>query len=141
KKTLYLCKDRYSREKGAGSVAFFNPDYAVGIVTRVEKPQRNEKLERFCAEGIFVNMLRSKIVKRSLQQGVSGRSRWLLHNLGLIQRKDSRGLRIDHRKNLIHCVPVGTALFLQLLSFSQPAKKVSQLFGIVRSKGKSLSKN
>ncbi|MFO8166196.1 MAG: hypothetical protein R6T98_16870, partial [Desulfatiglandales bacterium] len=40
-----------------------NPDYAVGIVTRVEKPQRNEKLERFCAEGIFVNMLRSKIVK------------------------------------------------------------------------------
>ncbi|MFO8164040.1 MAG: hypothetical protein R6T98_05855 [Desulfatiglandales bacterium] len=44
----------------------FNPDYAVGIVTRVEKPQRNAKLERFCAEGIFVNMLRSKIVKRSL---------------------------------------------------------------------------
>ncbi|MFO8164696.1 MAG: hypothetical protein R6T98_09205 [Desulfatiglandales bacterium] len=43
-----------------------NPDYAVGIVTRVEKPQRNEKLERFCTEGIFVNMLRSKIVKRSL---------------------------------------------------------------------------
>ncbi|MFO8162943.1 MAG: hypothetical protein R6T98_00225 [Desulfatiglandales bacterium] len=42
---------------------FFNPDYAAGIVTRVEKPQRNEKLERFCAEGIFVNMLRSKIVK------------------------------------------------------------------------------
>ncbi|MFO8165074.1 MAG: hypothetical protein R6T98_11145 [Desulfatiglandales bacterium] len=63
----------------------FNPDYAVGIVTRVEKPQRNEKLERFCAEGIFVNMLRSKIVKRALQQGFSGRSRWLLHNLGLIQ--------------------------------------------------------
>ncbi|MFO8163278.1 MAG: hypothetical protein R6T98_01950 [Desulfatiglandales bacterium] len=45
---------------------FFNPDYAAGIVTRVEKPQRNEKLERFCAEGILVNMLRSKIVKRSL---------------------------------------------------------------------------
>ncbi|MFO8165310.1 MAG: hypothetical protein R6T98_12380 [Desulfatiglandales bacterium] len=59
-----------------------NPDYAVGIVTRVEKPQRNEKLERFCAEGIFVNTLRSKIVKRALQQGFSGRSRWLLHNLG-----------------------------------------------------------
>ncbi|MFO8165747.1 MAG: hypothetical protein R6T98_14605 [Desulfatiglandales bacterium] len=63
----------------------FNPDYAVGIVTRVEKPQRNEKLERFCAEGILVNMLRSKIVKRALQQGFSGRSRWLLHNLGLTQ--------------------------------------------------------
>ncbi|MFO8164333.1 MAG: hypothetical protein R6T98_07355 [Desulfatiglandales bacterium] len=43
----------------------FIPDYAVGIVTRVEKPQRNEKLERFCAEGIFVNMLRSKIVKQA----------------------------------------------------------------------------
>ncbi|MFO8165569.1 MAG: hypothetical protein R6T98_13690 [Desulfatiglandales bacterium] len=40
-------------------------------------------MERFCAEGIFVNMLRSKIVKRALQQGFSGRSRWLLHNLGL----------------------------------------------------------
>ncbi|MFO8164913.1 MAG: hypothetical protein R6T98_10335 [Desulfatiglandales bacterium] len=63
---------------------YFIPDYAVGIVTRVEKPQRNEKLERFCAEGIFVNMLRSKIVKRALQQGFSGRSRWLLHNLGLL---------------------------------------------------------
>jgi hypothetical protein len=61
---------------------FFNPDYAVGIVTRVEKPQRNEKLERFCAEGILVHMLRSVIVKRSLQQSFSGRSRWLLHNLG-----------------------------------------------------------
>jgi hypothetical protein len=60
----------------------FNPDYALGIVTRVEKPQRNEKLERFCAEGILVNMLRSKIVKRALQHGFSGRSRWLLHNLG-----------------------------------------------------------
>jgi hypothetical protein len=43
--------------------ARFNPDYAVGIVTRIEKPQRNEKLERFCAEGIFINMLRSKIVE------------------------------------------------------------------------------
>ncbi|MFO8165592.1 MAG: hypothetical protein ACQEQO_03095 [Thermodesulfobacteriota bacterium] len=63
-------------------IFILNPDYAVGIVTRVEKPQRNEKLERFCAEGIFVNMLRSKIVKRALQQGFSGRSRWLLHNLG-----------------------------------------------------------
>ncbi|MFO8163151.1 MAG: hypothetical protein R6T98_01295 [Desulfatiglandales bacterium] len=41
-------------------------------------------MQRFCAEGIFVNMLRSKIVKRSLQQGFSRRSRWLLHNLGSI---------------------------------------------------------
>jgi len=51
---------------------------------RIEKPQRNEKLERFCAEGICIHMLRSKIVKRVLQQGFSGRSRCLLHNLGLI---------------------------------------------------------
>jgi len=55
--------------------AQFNSDYAVGIVTMVEKPQRNETLERFCAEGIFINMLRSKIGKRALQQGFSGRSR------------------------------------------------------------------
>jgi hypothetical protein len=61
----------------------FNPDYAVGIVTRVEKPQRNANLQRFCAEGILVNMLRSKIAKGALQQGFSARSRWLLHNLGL----------------------------------------------------------
>jgi hypothetical protein len=64
----------------------FNPDYAVGIVTRVEKSQRNAKLQRFCAEGILINMLRSKIVKGALQQGFSGRSRWLLHNLGSIRR-------------------------------------------------------
>ena len=44
-------------------ISFINPDYAVVIVTRIEKPQRNKKLERFCAEGIFINMLRSKIVK------------------------------------------------------------------------------
>jgi hypothetical protein len=36
-----------------------NPDYAVGIVTRIEKLQRNAKLDRSCAEGIFINMLRS----------------------------------------------------------------------------------
>ena len=59
-----------------------NPDYALVIVTRIEKPQRNEKLERFCAEGICIHMLRSKIVKRALQQGFSSRSRCLLHNLG-----------------------------------------------------------
>jgi len=47
-------------------------------VTRVEKPQRNEKLERFCAKGIFINMLRSNF---------SGRSRWLLHNLGLMDKR------------------------------------------------------
>jgi hypothetical protein len=70
--------------EGFVACIFFNPDYAVGIVTRVEKPQRNEKLERFCAEGIFIHMLRSKIGKRALQQGFSGRSRCLLHNLGLI---------------------------------------------------------
>jgi len=42
-------------------------------------------LERFCAEGIFINMLRSRIVKRALQQGFSSRSRCLLHNLGLMR--------------------------------------------------------
>jgi len=61
----------------------FTLDYSLSNKRhQVEKPQRNEKLERFCAEGILVHMLRSKIVKRSLQQGFSGRSRWLLHNLG-----------------------------------------------------------
>jgi hypothetical protein len=73
--------------KSFGDFPGFNPDYAVGIVTRVEKPQRNAKLQRFCAEGILINMLRSKIVKSRLYlagQGFSGRSRWLLHNLGLI---------------------------------------------------------
>jgi hypothetical protein len=34
-------------------------------------------------EGIFINMLRSKIVKQALQQGFSSRSRWLLQILGL----------------------------------------------------------
>jgi len=33
-------------------------------------------------------MLRSKIVKRALQQGFSGRSRCLLHNLGLTFGQD-----------------------------------------------------
>jgi hypothetical protein len=75
-----------SMESMLETKSLFNPDYAVGIVTRVEKPQRNEKLERFCAEGIFINMLRSKIGKRALQQGFSGRSRCLLHNLGLTKR-------------------------------------------------------
>ncbi len=40
----------------------FNPDCAVDIVARVEKPKRN--------------------AERALQQGLSGRSSWLLHNLG-----------------------------------------------------------
>jgi hypothetical protein len=40
----------------------FNPDFAVDVVARRRKPQRNEQLERFCDEGIFINMLRSKIV-------------------------------------------------------------------------------
>jgi hypothetical protein len=40
----------------------FNPDFAVDVVARRRKPQRNEQLERFFDEGIFINMLRSKIV-------------------------------------------------------------------------------
>jgi len=79
-------KSQYPQQSREALVKFLSLlnllHFAVGIVTRVEKPQRNEKLERFCAEGIFVNMLRSTIVKRALQQGFSGRSRWLLHNLG-----------------------------------------------------------
>ena len=61
-----------------------NLDFAVDVVARRRKPQRNEQLERFCDEGIFINMLRSKIVKQALQQGFSSRSRWLLQILGLI---------------------------------------------------------
>ena len=30
---------------------------------RVEKPQRNANLQRFCAEGILINMLTSEIVE------------------------------------------------------------------------------
>jgi len=60
---------------------FFIPEFAVGIVARRRKPQRNAQLERFCNDGIFINMLRSKIVKQALQQGFSSRSRWLLQNL------------------------------------------------------------
>jgi len=58
-----------------------NPDFAVGVVARHRKPQRNAQLERFCDEGILINMLRSKIVKQALQQGFSSRSRWLLQIL------------------------------------------------------------
>ena len=42
--------------------AELNPDFAVDVVARRRKPQRNEQLERFCDEGIFINMLRSRIV-------------------------------------------------------------------------------
>jgi hypothetical protein len=63
-------------------VPYFNPDFAVGVVARNRKPQRNAQLERFCDEGIFINMLRNKIVKQALQQGFSSRSRWLLQILG-----------------------------------------------------------
>jgi hypothetical protein len=61
----------------------FNPDFAVGIVARRSKPQRNAQLERFCDAGIIIIMLRSKIVKQALQQGFASRSRWLLQILGL----------------------------------------------------------
>jgi hypothetical protein len=61
---------------------YFNPDFAVGIVARRRKPQRNVQLERFYDEDISVDMLRSKIVKQAVQQGYSSRSRWLLQILG-----------------------------------------------------------
>ena len=62
----------------------FNPDYAVDIVARRRKPLRNARLERFWFVGILINMSRAKIVKQALQHGFSSRSRFLLHNLGLI---------------------------------------------------------
>jgi len=61
----------------------FNPDFAVGILARHRKPWRDVQLERFYDEGISIDMLRSKIVKQALQQGLSSRSRWLLQILGL----------------------------------------------------------
>jgi len=45
----------------------FNPDCAVCIVARVEKPQRNAKLKRFFTEGIVQHILRNEIVKQGLQ--------------------------------------------------------------------------
>ena len=61
----------------------FKQDCAVGIVARRRKPLRNAKLERFWPGGIFINLLRTKIVKQALQYGFSSHSRCLLHNLGL----------------------------------------------------------
>jgi len=55
-------------------ISVFIPDYAGGIVTRVEKPQRNANLQGFCAKGIVINMLRSKIVKSC--QGLTGKFFW-----------------------------------------------------------------
>jgi len=40
-----------------------NPYYAVGIVTGVEKPQRNGNLQRFCAEGIVITMVRGNAAR------------------------------------------------------------------------------
>ena len=60
----------------------FNPDFAVGAVARGKNPQRNAQLERFCDEGISIDMLRSKNAKQALQQGVLPRSRFLLQILG-----------------------------------------------------------
>jgi hypothetical protein len=47
---------------------FFNPGFAVVVEARCRKPKRNVQLERFCSEGISIDMLRSKIVKKPLQQ-------------------------------------------------------------------------
>jgi hypothetical protein len=59
------------------------PDFAVGVVARRRKSQRNAQLERFSDAGIIIIMLRNKIVKQELQQGFASRSRWLLQYLGL----------------------------------------------------------
>jgi hypothetical protein len=59
-----------------------NPDFAVGIVARRRKLQRNAQLELFCDAGISIDLLRSKITKQALQQGFSSRSRGLLQILG-----------------------------------------------------------
>jgi len=68
------------------------PDFAVDVVARRRKLQRNVQLERFCNEGISVDMLRGKIVKQALQQGFSSRSRFLLQILGLcaVERTEKR---------------------------------------------------
>ena len=71
-----------SLKRGFLSNSILNPDFAVGIVARRRKPWRNVQLERFCDEGISIDMLRSKIVKQALQQGFSSHSRWLLQILG-----------------------------------------------------------
>ena len=62
----------------ANPLIFFNPDFAVVVVARRRKPQQNVQLERFCNEGISIDMLRSKIVKQALQQEFSSSSRLLL---------------------------------------------------------------
>jgi len=61
----------------------FNPDFAVGVVARRRKPQRNAQLERFRDAGIIIIMLRNKIAKQALQREFASRSRWLLQILGL----------------------------------------------------------
>jgi hypothetical protein len=60
----------------------FNPDFEIAVVARRRKPVRNVQLERFCTEGISIDMLRKKTVKQALQQGFSSRSRLLLQILG-----------------------------------------------------------
>jgi hypothetical protein len=60
----------------------FIPDFAVGVVARRRKSQRNAQLERFSDTGISNDMLRNKIAKQALQQGFASRSRWLLQYLG-----------------------------------------------------------
>ncbi len=61
---------------------FFNPDCAVGNVARVKTQAKREFGAILNRRHILINMLRIKITKRALQQGFSGRSSWLLHNLG-----------------------------------------------------------
>jgi len=81
KRILYIVLKKYFYKT---PIEVFNPDFAVGFVTRRSKPQRNAQLERFCDAGIIIIMLRSKIAKQALQQGFASRSRWLLQILGLI---------------------------------------------------------
>jgi len=64
------------------------PGLAVVVVARHRKPQRNVQLERFCNEGISIDMLRSEIVKQALQQEFASRSRLLLQSLGLYDSTD-----------------------------------------------------
>jgi hypothetical protein len=45
-----------------GPMRYFNPDFAVGVVARRHKSQRNAQLERFRDAGIIIIMLRNKIV-------------------------------------------------------------------------------
>jgi len=64
-------------------------------------------------------MLRSKIVKGALQQGFSGRSRWLLHNLGLTHIVI---LQNSHKKSSTNTAIGGACEKILLLELKNPGE-------------------